>query len=71
MKLAVRLEEDASLEFNMSSGKLKQFCMAREITPLYEIMEVTGPGHNRKYVMSCKVLDHITQGIDYLKTDLL
>jgi len=51
----------------MSSNKLKQYCMSQELTPVYKVIEVTGPAHERKFVMSCQVKDYTTEGINVLK----
>jgi len=62
IKSSTTSKKDSSLEFNMSSNKLKQYCMSQELTPVYKVIEVTGPAHERKFVMSCQVKDYTTEG---------
>jgi len=50
----------------MSSNQLKQYCMSQELTLVYEVTEIIGPPNNRKFVMSCKVKNYATQGINVL-----
>ena len=69
INLAIRPKEDAS-EFNISSNRLKEYCKSQELTPVFEVIKMLGPAHSREFIISCKVKDYATQGIDLLKKKL-
>ena len=70
INLAIRPKEDAS-EFNISSNRLKEYCKSQELTPVFEVIKMLGPAHSREFIISCKVKDYATQGIDLLKKNCL
>ncbi len=50
-------------ESKNSAGDLTALALTNNLAvPDYDTISVTGPAHNRKFVMTCKMLEHTTQG---------
>lgn len=57
------LEDSSTLELKKSAGSLTEWALTRnQDLPEYETAGVTGPPHNRKFFMICKMKGHTTQG---------
>lgn len=53
----------ASSEANNSAGILSAFALSNDIElPNYELISLSGPAHNRTFVMMCKMKENVTQG---------
>lgn len=51
------------IESKNSAGDLTALALTNNLAvPDYDTVSVTGPAHNRKFVMTCKMLEHTTQG---------
>ena len=55
--------DDVSLESKNSAGMLTSLALTNNMDlPVYETVSTTGPAHNRRFVMTCKMKQHTTQG---------